>query len=171
MQHLQPRCPEDRFLPQQDKEKEPAKAQSTSAHHFPPSGSPQTASHLTFPGTRDPFKDDRPELSSQAPRPRGNFSPIMPERLCTTTSRNKFQAARVIFICVVCAQSGALHVRALTAFVALPVCFLFSTFKPAPRTFSCTRSCETNLSPQRPPSKIPRGKKKAQLIIFEFQLA
>ena len=36
VQHLQPRCLEDRFLPQQTKTKGTATAQVTSAHRFPP---------------------------------------------------------------------------------------------------------------------------------------
>ena len=42
----------------------------TSARHFPPSGSPQTARHLAPPGKRDPSKDDSSVLSLHG---QGNF--------------------------------------------------------------------------------------------------
>ena len=59
-----------------------ADAQSlNSAHHCPPSGSPQTARHLASPGIEDPSKDDSSELSSQVSRLQRKLSTSMPELL------------------------------------------------------------------------------------------
>ena len=76
-QHLQPRCLEDRFSLIK-LEKSTADAHITSAHHVPPSGSPQTAKQLTSPGTGDPLTSDSLELSLQVPRLQGNFPRACP---------------------------------------------------------------------------------------------
>ena len=69
--HLQHRCQEDRFLPQQTKKKKgAANAQPVL---LACGGKHSLVTHLTSLGTRDPSKDDSSELSSQAPHLRKNL--------------------------------------------------------------------------------------------------
>ena len=75
VQHLQPRCLEDRFLPQQTRK---SQSSVTAAPHEAPSGSPQTSRHLASCGKGDPWEDDSPELSSQVPRLHGILPPAWP---------------------------------------------------------------------------------------------
>ena len=61
------------------------KGHCTSAHHVPPSGSPQTTRQLVSPGKGNPSNDDSSELSSQTPqekeeRRRGQLARIGSER-------------------------------------------------------------------------------------------
>ena len=74
VQHLQPKCLEDRFLPPQTRRKGPVIAQSLQHISSHPSGSPQTIRHLASSGKGDPSPDGSSELSLQGPRLQGNFS-------------------------------------------------------------------------------------------------
>ena len=65
--------------PSSTKEKGRCKSTVTSAQHFPPSGSPQTAKQHATPGTGGPSEVDSSELSSQAPRLQRNFPPACPK--------------------------------------------------------------------------------------------
>ena len=65
--------------PSAPKEKRNWQSSVASAHHFPPSGGLQTTRHLSSPGTRDPFQDDR---SGAEPRSVGDAVQVIGQTQC-----------------------------------------------------------------------------------------